>query len=393
MSDVQSKKLMNEIKLMIGSGDVTMQDVVGQDEFFSDLLDSDRPNNKTTISFERHHDYHDERILSGAQVGPSIHTYPPTDSVLGETFSLGFIDEAGKVDDYFYDDVFRQTMNASDGVRVFTSTPWQSSGFFYEMIKNRENLDAKVYAFSVEALESEPSEHAETQLESVEQDIISMRQRGKTAQIKRQYYCEFVQGNQQFFDPDLVDDVFTRSLTRSTEHEGPVDVGIDFGGKRSSHTVITVSQFDEENELIKRLWHKRYPIDGDESLLEDLQRVNQVFDVQRWVPDECPQGDRVIKTMDKEFGWNVKPMSFKRDKVRKYSAFDDYLAMGCVASYEDEDLREEMKALEKEETRRHTKIHAPRNYTDDLIDSFVMSAYFFIEKDVNETEILYYEPK
>lgn len=393
MSETQSKKLMNEIKLMMKSGDVTIERQKGRKDFFTGLLDSDRANNKSTVSFEGEEDYHPDLMLEGADVGPSIHTYAPTDSVLGETFSLGFIDEAGKVDDYFYDDVFRQTMNASDGVKVFTSTPWQASGFFYEMIKNRDSLDAAVYAFSVEALKSEDKESAKKQMKSVRNDIENMRSRGKTAQIKRQYYCEFVQGNQQFFDPDVVDDMFARSMERSIHFDGPVDVGIDFGGKRSSHTVITASHYDEDADSIKRVWHKRYPIDEDRELMRDMRHVVDKFDVQRIIPDDCPQGDRLIKQMKHDEGWNVKPMNFTRDKVRKYSAFDDLLSMGRVYSYDDADLREEMKALEKEETRTRTKISAPRNYTDDLIDSFVMSCYFFLEQEDNAAEVLYYEPE
>jgi len=389
MTDVQSKKLMGEIKKWMHSGDAHMREEIGEREFFTSLIDTDEANNKTTVTFEAYDPSLHGEVLKGAKVGPSIHTYPPTESALGETFSAGWLDEANKIPDYFYEEIFSQTMNASDGVQVFTSTPYESSGFFYEIIKNREDLDVKVYSFTIDALRAEELEHAQTQVKSVENTMETLRTRGKYDAVDRQYYCEFIQGKNQYFDPDLVEGLFSDGLSQVKESEEPVDVGIDFGGSKSSHTVVTVSTYDEENDRIERLYHKRYEIQGDLNLLEDLEIIHELFNVQRVIPEVCPAGDHYIQKMKNNYGWNVKPFNPSGDKASAYSAFDTWLRQGRIYSYPDEDLEEEMKALEREEMRRTTRIEAPRNYTDDMIDSFVMSTWFFVKEDNSGSKSLF----
>ena len=73
-------------------------------------------------------------------------------------------------------------------------------------------------------------------------------------------------------------------------------------------------------------------------------------------------------------------MSFRKDKVKKYTAFRSMLGKGRIESYEDDDLKTEMLALENRPTRSRTVIGAPTGYSDDLIDSFLMSCYYYVEE-------------
>jgi len=114
--------------------------------------------------------------------------------------------------------------------------------------------------------------------------------------------------------------------------------------------------------------------------VSDIEELLTRFNVQRIIPDDCPAGWYRIKEMQKK-QWNIQPMSFKADKVKKYGAFRSMLNKGYVDSYEDEDLRVEMLGMEFSEGQRSTIIrHAP-GYSDDLIDSFIMSCYFFLNED------------
>jgi hypothetical protein len=105
--------------------------------------------------------------------------------------------------------------------------------------------------------------------------------------IRRQYYCEFIQGTNQFFDPDDVDGIFTDALEKTKDYDKPVDVGVDFGGSSSSHTVVTVSHFDEERGRIERIWHKRYGVQEDLNLVKDIATLRKIFDVQRIILEQC----------------------------------------------------------------------------------------------------------
>jgi len=97
------------------------------------------------------------------------------------------------------------------------------------------------------------------------------------------------------------------------------------------------------------------------------------------ITHNCPEGYYLIQQME-ERGWNVKPMSFKKDKVAKYMAFRSFR----VKSYKDLVLEQEMKSIQEEETIRTTKIRKPSGGTDDMIDSFVMSCYFYLEPKQND---------
>jgi hypothetical protein len=80
-------------------------------------------------------------------------------------------------------------------------------------------------------------------------------------------------------------------------------------------------------------------------------------------------------------GWELYRMNFRAEKVKKYGAFRVALKRGYIKSYEDDILKTEMYALENTPGARQSNIqHAP-GYTDDFIDSFLMSTYFFIEDE------------
>jgi hypothetical protein len=229
--------------------------------------------------------------------------------------------------------------------------------------------------FSVNAIELENPKYYET----VKKTIDQMNRDGKIDEVQRAYYCRFVRGEKSFFNQDKVFGMFDKSYSMLNSYIQECDMGVDFGGKVSSKTVITISTLTKDNRKM-RLYHKSYPVDGDESLLDDISELLKKFNIQRIIPDECPQGAYLIREMVNR-GWNVHPMNFRSDKVKKYGAFRAALNREEVVSYEDSDLKTEMVALEQSEGNRQSNImHAP-GYNDDLIDAFVMSCYFYVEEE------------
>ena len=83
----------------------------------------------------------------------------------------------------------------------------------------------------------------------------------------------------------------------------------------------------------------------------------------------------------KEKGWNLTPMNFRSEKVKKYGAFRSDLNNGRIKSYMDDELKTEMLALENSDSARHSVIIAPPGYNDDRIDSFVLSAYHYVQEE------------
>lgn len=400
-SDVQAKKLLFEMKKLIRSGDVYMNETYKDKDggaafpikdnkgFFSVLLSEFDPNNTTQISFKRHNpEVHGDILLKGSKNGSTIKSYPPTSTVLGETFSIVIEDEAGKTDritDQFHYDYAYPTGNAADAIRVYLSTPWTPSGFFYEMadpegVKDKHAADRLLFTTDAIMLEN-PKQHKTNQ-----RIIEVMKSEGKLDEVNRAYYCRFVKGESTYFDPDKVMDVFDSEYSEYDSYKGECDLGLDFGGQVNSKTVITISTKTDEGSII-RLFHKVYPVGEDLSLIEDLEELLKRFNVQRIIPDYCPAGMFLIKQMENK-GWNLTPMEFRKDKVKKYGAFRASLNRGEIRSYPDEDLKVEMLALEYGQGSRQSVIRHASGYSDDLIDSFVMSVYHYVEE---ESTFKYYD--
>lgn len=390
-SDIQAKKLLSEMKKLLRIGDRYILDTYRNEDgeplfsegFFEDLIDEHGANNTITMSFKAHKpETHGDYLLAGSKSGSIIKSYPPTSSVLGETASVVIIDEAGKTDkitDQFFHDFIRPVGTSTDAVYIYTSTPWVSSGFFYRMIDPDEmygESPADISIFTIDAIREE----GEKQFNSVQKNFIEpLKRDGKLDEINRAYYCRFVKGEQSYFNPEKVVKVFTKEYDRTDAYTQPCDMGVDFGGQVSSKTVITISELTTDG-IVRRLYHKTYPVGEDGNLLEDIEVLLTQFNIQRIIPDECPQGDYMIREM-KEKGWNVQPMNFRSEKVKKYGAFRSWMNKGKILSYFDEDIQTEMLALEFAHGRRQSVISAAPGYNDDLIDSFVMSTYFYVTEE------------
>ena len=393
-SDAQAKKLLEEMKKMIRIGDrqmLTYKNADGTDKFpavkkpdgrvvgfFSFLLDDSERNNMATITFKAWDEKkHGPIILAGSKIGSVIKSYPPTAVVLGETFSLEIIDEAGmaeRIDDTFFNEYVYPTGNARDAVRIRISTPWQSSGFFYKMMDPEDMFgesSVERFVFTIEAIRLENPEY----YEKVMKDIEKKRRDGLLDEVNRAYYCRFVKGEQSYFDPDAVMKAFTSEYSMVENYGGPCDIGIDFGGQVNSRTVVTISTCNESGKV-----HRAYPVGQDLGLLDDIEELMGRFNIQRVIPDDCPAGDYLIRLM-KEKGWTVQPMNFRSEKVKKYGAFRASLNRGEMESYQDDELKVEMLSLQFEHGKVNSVIHHAPGERDDLIDSWVMSCYFYVVEE------------
>lgn len=391
-SDTQARKLLREMKKLMNSGDRYLRekyvDEFGKPmfgkNFFNDLLDPNQPNNTTTITYKAWKDNYGPFLLAGSKSGPLIVSYPPSASILGETFTIVIIDEAGKseriTDEFFYDYI-QPTGNSTDAIRIYTSTPWTPSGFFYRYSDPAGELgDTNVdrVLFTIDAIKLENPEYHARVMKTVEQ----LNADGKTDEVQRAYYCRFVKGDNNYFIPDKVGKVFTVDYEMFDEYAGKCDLGIDFGGQVKSRSVLTISCMNEETKQVTRLYRRTYPVQGDLNMLSDIEDLMKRFNIQRIIPDDCPAGMHMILEMQNR-GWNVHPMNFRSEKVKKYGAFRSTMNRGKIQSFEDPELRTEMLALEFGNTSTQSKIMAPPGYNDDLIDSFVLSCYFFVTEETN----------
>lgn len=395
--DRQAKELLRAIRMEAIMGDRHMENTYKNESglplfgtrFFSDLIDgqgqekgardSYKAENNTTTLTMKPYKSHLGLLLKGSKVGSIIKSYAPTDVVLGQTFTITIIDEMGrsdKITDEFME-YFTPTGNKNSAIRIHLSTPWESAGPFYRLVNPDgvfDESDTQLFVYSIDAIKEEAPEY----WDSVQKEIRKLELDGKLDEVKRSYYCRFVKGETSYFDPTQVIDTFKPELTQKYMYKGLCDMGIDFGGQVKSKTVITISTYDPETGVITRLYHRDYPVGQDLTLLQDVADLLTQFNIQRIIPDDCPAGFFLINQM-KEKGWNIQPMNFRSDKVKKYGAFRSSLARHKIQSYSDDALRIEMLSMEFSNSKAQSVIqHAP-GYSDDLIDSFVMSCYFYLD--------------
>ena len=367
-TEEQSKKLMGEIRRLISLGDKHVEWCTRgrQKSWYSNMIDVSKSasNNKSTITFKN---------------GNQIICLPPTDRVRGYSFSYVFVDEAAFIEDseIFFESI-EPTVSQTGGNIFITSTPNGQQGWFFDLFDPFDELEKHEYKrLWVHYKDLNLNETIEKNLfDGIEAKKEAAYASGKDKMFEQEYEAKFTTQVSAFFDSYDVDEMFNTEILKKNEFAESCDMGVDFGMVKS-HTVITISRINNDG-VIERLYHYRYEFGEDDNLLEDVEGLLQRFNVQRIIPDDCPEGYSTIQKMLKK-GWNVKPMSFKRDKVNKYFEFRSWLRQGKIKSYKDKLIEREMKALQEEETVRTTKIRKPYSGTDDLIDCFVMSSYFYLE--------------
>lgn len=392
----QATDVITEMKNYIRMGDFKMSEFKDGDgksvygeEFFSRLLAKDK-NNATFITLAPHKQEHGDFLLGGkftpTRNGSFIKSVPPTQKILGNSPTIGYIDEAGRsksISDNFINSMFKPAGSRTNALWVYTSTPWAPNGMFYEAMDpdNTYNTDDEFLkaVFTVEAVAIEDEDVYKKNL----RDIAKLNARGKIDDVQRSFYCKFVKGEDSYFDPEKVKMVFDPLLEKLQTSERVCNMGVDFGGQTVSKTVVTITTFDEETGDIIRLYERNYPPQKDDGLIEDMKALMKDFTIDRIIVDDCTAGMVYTRMMESE-GWEITKMSFRADKIKKYGAFRRMLNKGKVKSYNDEELRTEMLAMEYAGNTRQSYIqHAP-GYSDDFIDSFVMSTYFYCEDEEDD---------
>jgi len=375
-TEEQSKKIIKDIRDLMYRGDEQISRITGGKitKFFDNMLSTTKSsaNSKTEITLTN---------------GCRIIALPPTDRVRGYTFSQLFCDEAAFFEnDEFFLEIAFPTLSKTNGKMVLTSTPNGQKGFFFKVFDPFEQGEERQDFNKIWLYWKHIENPDEIEKVMVTKDMYYSTGRG--IKFEQEYETKFTATVDTFLDSDKVDEGIDKSSTKLTQFDGKTDMGIDVGYV-DARTVITISYIDKD-KVSHLIYHYIYPQKNDLTLISDVQKLIPRFNVQRIIIDDCPASGHIIQRM-KEIGLNVKPMSFKKDKVRKYGEFRAQLYKGKIKYYNLKDMIHEMKALQEEETLKSTRISKPQGGSDDIIDSFLMSLYYYIESnkgirlwDVNE---------
>jgi hypothetical protein len=317
-----------------------------------------------------------------ASVTSFVKSFPPTSRIVGNTGSILIIDETARLnlngiaEDKFFREYAEPTVSANPfAKKIYSSTPEGITGYFYNSFDPfnlyTEHLFHRIwFPYFIH------DDKAYT--DSIEDKKREYERNGEFMKFQQEYLAMFVSAEGNYFSHDkhLVK-IFDPTLHPVTSFDGKCNLGIDFGGQRTSHTVMSISTEKEviinekKVKVIYRLWHKRYPLKGDSDLIPDIKKLKLNFPKLTSTIDSLG-GNYIIPEIKKLLP--TEEMVFRRDKETKYDFFRVMAFRGQIKSYIDEQLQREMYALTND-------IKAPNGYTDDNIDSFVMSAYPYLKDD------------
>lgn len=372
-SDDSARKLLSQYVLqLLYSGQAYLSRQLGDtwSSYYTGLISRV---NSEMVSFAK--------TITGAKNGSYIKSYPPTEKVRGETFSLVFIDEAAFLNnpspkDFFYTTIL-PTVSTTGGRIVLVSTPNGVDDFFYELADPFDKYDTHefyriFYPYTVNDDEKYKSfvEYQRKQIDS--------------SYFAQEFECDFVSSGSNFFSAILVDRAADDRVKESYDGVSTVSVGVDLGWNES-RTVVTVTWKDPSDGIIKLLEYKKFDKHTpSEKVVLYLDFLKSIYKIAVVVVDNCIQAKDFINELNKR-GYYVKEFDFhtlKGDKIPAYIKFRSLMNSGLIKFPKYSELIREMKELLQEETSMGMpSIHKPRRGSDDIIDSFVMSASVWFDSE------------
>jgi hypothetical protein len=249
-----------------------------------------------------------------------------------------------------------------------TSTPKKPAGLFYDLCPiDGHTSEYKMLWIPYTAVDDE------NYMKNAEADRLTYIANGEYERFRQEYLAEFIDVGDSFFDEDgHIQKVFNDNLDMFNNFTHPVTAGLDFGGSKNSHTVITIVYYDEHTQECIRIYHHRYPVGKDSTLKEDVQELSSRFDISCWYIDSQGAGSTFYDWFNNEFGAKkVKEVVFAKEKRDMYNQFRIACYRDRIKSYNDKDLMREFRAF--------TPDYKPmRGETDDLLDSFAMACFDYI---------------
>jgi len=368
-SESQSKKIIADIKEWMRIGDDRVRELTkGKVEnFFTNqiLKGHDATNTKGTITFTNRCE---------------IISVPATESARGNTGSILFLDEAAFFDN---EEIFEQTLRpivSQTGNRIcMTSTPNGHQGFFFEHFDPENKYKIHEFKRLWVPYTSLYLDNPEKVFEGDGRREIALAQ-GNERMFDQEFMASFNASSHAFFDTEKIDAAIQENYLFPDKSDVPCDCGVDFG-KVVSRTVITLSALrkKKEGEYVQVLYQYEYPAEEDLTLVDDLIKLQERFNIQRYIFEDCPASDKFRQEAIQR-GLNIHLFNPARDKARKYIAFRAWLYQSKIRLPNLPELIKEMKGMIQEETPRTTKIYHGAGLRDDRTDSLMMSTIFFTEE-------------
>lgn len=305
---------------------------------------------QTTVEFE-----HGSRI----KVVP---TGRSGNKIRGFTADYIIVDEAAFVDDQIFEDVIEPMTFVTDGTIVLCSTPYGTSGYFY---------DKATHPDWHSTWDPDTGGISSYDNPEIDEEKIEEYKRGKTKdQIMREVEGNFVEAGDAFFPPDLIRGSMHTSVGKSGS---TVYAGIDPSGEGSAESVIAM--VDDRGNVFK--------IEDHNSTLPDLRRRVQAldnhYDFETINVDRGGVGEGFVAELSERIGRRTVNDVFLTTQKKQdvYQNFKAKLQNDEVHLSHDEDLKAQMENLGFSTTQNGTLKIQPKDDTlnDDFPDAVALAVW------------------
>jgi hypothetical protein len=377
-------ELITKIRGLILMGDKTVFDTKGIDHYFSRNYGA--PDNSHQISWKHNSSF--------------IKSVPPTDTCVGKSSSIFFIDEAAKLkvqspytDKRLYYEVIEPTTSQTNGKIILCSTPNGIANNFADImdVEDRQRSTEFVRLWFPYTINSEEIKY----IDFVNEKRKIMEARGELKLFQQEYLSLFTVTQNSFFEVEDVDNAVNDSLSLQYDSKLDCAMGIDYG-MSESRTVLTITALIEGK--ITLLNQIRFDSNFNENQLLDESFDNSIptlmkrYGIQRIVADNCPNGDFCNRWMQSK-GYPVTLYNFRSNQTQTedmsrnkgYYRFRTALKAKRLMIPRIPVLIEEMKILEETQLLINVSIKSPRGQLCDTIDSFLLSALPFLEDQTGVT--------
>jgi len=208
-------------------------------------------------------------------------------------------------------------------------------------------------------------------------NVMVLKQHMTKQDFAQEYLCQFNQAESNFFDSQKVKEMSSGNAEIIDLTGLDVIAAIDYG-MTVARTVITLCV--EVDSIIYRIYYKEFEAGWDTNgLIPFMEGLLDRYNITKIVVDECPQGDSINKQMI-NLGWPIDLFDFHTKKLPNYVAFKIRMNRNEIKMKQDTETELQfMEMIQEESKTGKLKVHKPSTGRDDIVDSFIMAAYPFLE--------------
>jgi hypothetical protein len=247
------------------------------------------------------------------------------------------VDEAAFINNQIFEEILEPMLFATGGRMVLASTPYGTSGFFYQKFDEAEYDD-----------EWERMQVASTANPLIDDDDIESFKNGKTqVQIDREVFGKFREAAGQFFDPEDLKEAFANGPVTRTD-DSYASLGVDIAGTGSDRSVFI--GIDGSGNVF---YDKSFEEMGILEAADHVKSIDRQYNFDQIYVDRTAIGQGTVEKLakDERIARKHEPIYFSIQKKQEiYQRLKASLEAGALTIPPNNTIQQELDAIQADET-------------------------------------------